>query len=139
MEFRGVDVVVDRRLGVEEIRQGVAAVLSVELGRVSVIDDIAEYPERGDADVVCVITPMSGEFVAVISIQCEPVEVSFSNVLETVQQLSSSLRVTLLAPDSSPDPYSMWLVRPSFPPQRVSLDESALARERYEVRGAARG
>jgi len=135
-EFDGIDIVVDRQLGPDEVRQGITGVLSVEPGRISVISDVADYPERGDADVVCVVTPTSGEFAAVISIQCDPVEVPFSDILEVVQSLSSVFEATVLAPDDDPDPYTMWLVQPHAPRKKVSLDEAALEEERYEVRGA---
>lgn len=133
IEFNGIDILLDRRLGADQIRQGVAAVLSVEPCRVSVIDDVADYPERGSADVVSVVTPTSGEFAAVVSIQCEPMTLPFVNVWEVVEQLSAVLEAKVLVPSDGPDPYLMWLVQPDLPRRLVSLDADALEDDRYEI------
>lgn len=134
--FDGIDIVVDRELGPDGLRRGIADVLSVPPGRVSVILDVAEYPERGDADVVCIVTGTSGQFATVISIQCDPIELPFSDFLEVAQCLSAAFEVTMLAPGDGPDPYTMWLVQPHAPRKKVGLVEAALQDDRYEIRGA---
>jgi hypothetical protein len=133
IRFSGVDIVLHRRLGADPIRRGIAAALSVETAKVSVIDDVAHYPERAAADVVCVTTAISGDFAEVVSIQCEPKELPFASILEVVQRESSALGTAVLAPDDGPDPYVMWLVQPHLAPRQVSLDAAAFEDDRYEI------
>lgn len=134
IEFGGIDIVLDRKLGDERTRDGVAAALSVETARVVVIHDMAQYPERQSADVVCVVTQTSGDFAEVVSIQCAPMKLPFARILDVVARLSSALQVRILAPDEGPNPYFMWLVEPEHSPIQVALDEAALEDERYEIR-----
>lgn len=133
IEFRGIDIVLDRSPGKDRIRDSIAVVLSVEPARVAVVHDMRHYPEQRTADVVCVVTPTSGDFAEVVSIQCESMKLGFGHALEVVSQLSSILPARILAPDDSPDPYRMWLVEPSRTPVRVALNETALDAERYEI------
>lgn len=134
MVFSGIDIVLDRTLDADQIRRGIADVLSVEPDRVSVIDNVAEYPERGSADVVNVVTPVSGDFAAVVSINCEPLTLPFADVLDVVEQLSASLKIKILVPFDGPDPYLMWLIQPDLPRKLVGLDVDALAADSYEIR-----
>lgn len=104
--------------------------MSVDAARVAVIRDV---PEREVADIVCVVTPTSGDFVELVSIQCAPMELRIVGVLEVVQHLASVLQAKILAPDEGPNPYLMWLVEPDRQPRRVALNEAALENDRYEV------
>ena len=138
MEFRGTDAVFESQIGVERIKQAVAAVLSLPPSRVSIIDNIADYPERASADVVCLLTRTLGDFTLAVSIQCDPVHISLSKELDVVQRLVDALGVAALTPDDSPLPTSMWFVSPNATPERVSVDDSALDDGRFEIRHAPR-
>ena len=134
MAFTGIDVVLEQKLETDRIRQGVAAALAVEFGRVSVIEDVADYPERDAASVVCVVTPTSGEFADVVSIQCESLKLPFTDALAVAEQLSSTLETRLLVPADDPNPYLMWLVQPDLSRRQVFMDEAAFEHDRYEIR-----
>jgi hypothetical protein len=132
--FSGVDVVIDRQVGEDEIRESLAHVLPIDAARISVIDDVAKYPERTAADIVCITTSSAGEFAQVLSIQCEPVELPGRSTADVLQQLATTLNAKLLMPDEGDDPYVMWLLQPRLAPRRVALDEAALDEDRYEIR-----
>lgn len=138
MRFHGVDVLTQSRVEAGRLRQGVASVLSLEGHRVSVIRDVACYPERGAADVVCVVTPIQGDFSDSVSIQCDPIEAPVSSIIEFAQRLSVALGSAVLVPDEGHDPYVMWHVDLSGGCRKVSLDESALESDTYKVRDLAR-
>lgn len=132
--FSGVDVVIDRKLDDDEIRECLAHVFAINAARVSIIDDVAKYPERTAADIVCITTLNPGEFVQILSIQCEPIELPERSVADVFQQIASILNVRLLMPDEGEDPYVMWLLQPHLAPRRVALDVAALDEDRYEIR-----
>jgi hypothetical protein len=126
-----VDLVVERHLSSQEISDGIAKVLSIEPTRVAVIEDMAEYPNRAAADVVCVATPALGQFAQVLSIQCRPMAVG--SYIEVSQRVADTLKVAVLVPSEGSDPYVMWLVRPNIGPELVSLNAAALDDDRYIV------
>jgi hypothetical protein len=132
--FSGVDVVIDRKLDDDEIRECFARVFAINAARVSIIDDVAQYPERTAADIVCITTLNPGEFVQTLSIQCQPIELPERSVADVLQQIASLLNVRLLMPDEGEDPYVMWLLQPRLAPRRVALDVAALDEDRYEIR-----
>ena len=132
--FSGVDVVVDRRLGDDEIRECLAQATPVGKERISVIDDVANYPAQSAADIVCVVTPNPGQFSLVLSIQCEPLELPGERTADLIHQLATILEAKILMPDDGDDPYVMWLVQPNAAPKRVALDEAAFDEDRYEIR-----
>lgn len=135
IEFSGIDIVLDRMAGDDQLRNAVAATLSIEAARVAVIHDMADYPEGEAADVVCVLTQASGEFIQVVSIQCEPVTLRDAAILDVVGRLSSVLHARILAPDEGPDADLMWLLEPGRAPVRVELDADALDGGAYQLRG----
>lgn len=132
--FSGVDVVIDRKLDDDEIRECLAHVFAINAARVSIIDDVAKYPERAAADIVCITTLNPGEFVQILSIQCEPIELPERSVADVLQQIASILNVRLLMPDEGEGPYVMWILQPHLAPRRVALDVAALDEDRYEIR-----
>jgi hypothetical protein len=131
--FSGIDILLDQTLGRDQLCHGVSAVLSVPAARVAVIHDVAQYPERGTADIVCVVTPTTGDFVELVSIQCETMVLRDVTVIDLVQRLASQLQAKILAPVDGPDPYLMWLVEPHREPRHVGLNVAALDQNRYEL------
>lgn len=132
--FSGIDIVIDVRLRPDQIRDAVASAVSVPARRVAVIYDLAKYPARESADVVCVVSGAAGHFVELISLQCEPMTLPFLHALDVVARFCSTVRVKALAPDDGPDPYLMWLVEPDRPPSQVAVDPAALDDHRYVIR-----
>jgi hypothetical protein len=133
IQFDGIDLVSSRSIPAPLIRRGLGIALGVPAERISVIDDVAKYPHPGQANVVCVISALRGDFPLMISIQCQPMAIDVMDALGLAQQISSQLGIALLAPDQGPDPYVMWLVQASAPPVRVSLDAEAFDDNRYRV------
>lgn len=134
IDFSGVDIVLEKRLEADVFKEALSKILSLPVHRISVIDDIDRYPERGTADVVCVISPVAGQFAAVLSIQNGPIRLPLETPLEVTQQLASALKLKCLTPKEGVDPYLMWLVLPDSTPAAVALDPKALDEERYIVR-----
>jgi hypothetical protein len=100
---------------------------------VILIDDVSKYPEPGLADVVCVISPVAGDFENLISIQSNRLLLPCETVIAFVQQLSRGLDSRLLVPDEDVDPYSMLLISGDHPPVRIGLEPSELDEGRYIV------
>jgi hypothetical protein len=133
IEFKGIDVVAERKIDSAEIRHALMESLSVVEERIIVIYDMGDYPQSGAADVVCVISPVDGEFSSLLSIQTDGLTLPYNGVLELVQRLAEILRTRCLVPDEGLDPYVMWLASPGQPVQRVGLDVAALNEDRYVV------
>jgi len=128
-----MDVVAEKPVGTETLKRVLAKVLSVSARRIAVIDDMANYPERTSADVVCVITPVAGQYSVMLSIQCNPLDLA-DGPIELGQRLAVELGFRFLLPDDGPDPYVMWMVQPDAPAQTVFLEPEALDGERYVIR-----
>jgi hypothetical protein len=69
IEFNGIDIILQHRLDDDCVRRTLAAALRVPEGRVALIDDVSDYPNAGDADVVGVASSVGGEFTHLLSIQ----------------------------------------------------------------------
>lgn len=105
----GTDVLFDRMIDHTRLREAVARAMSIPADRVAVIDDIANYPKRADADCVCLTTRPGGEFPMRVAIDCEDTCAAVK-VQDLAVQLAVSAHSRCLVPDSSPNPYSMILI-----------------------------
>jgi hypothetical protein len=129
----GFDLVVERVVDAEVIRAALAKVFALPAERISIIDDLANYPERGAADIVCVVSPVIGEFAALLSIQSEPLQVPAETPLDVARVLAAVLGTRCLLPRDGVNPFLMWLVLPDSTASGVALDPEALAEERYVI------
>lgn len=130
--FHGMDVVAEKPVNPEILQRALATVLSVPTHRIAVINDTANYPERAAADVVCVITPIAGQYSVMFSIQCDPLDLADAPI-DIGRRLAVELGFRCLLPDDRPDPYTMWMVQPGAPAMPVFLDSDALENEQYVI------
>jgi hypothetical protein len=134
IDFDGIDIVVQHRPEDDIVRRALAAVLGVPGARVVVIDDVTDYPEAGAADVVCVCSPLEGEFARLLSVQVERLPLPYESPAHLMQRFSDILDVQCLSPyDGDMSPYVMWSFSPGKPPGKVALDPVALDEGRYVV------
>ncbi len=131
IEFRGVDIVVERQVDDVRVRLALAQSLLVSEHRVAMIGEIENYPERRTADVVCVASPVEGDFSRILSIQTERLTLPYDTTVELVQRLGRILQTRCLVPNEGLDPYVMWLVSPDGSSERVELDVAAFDEDRY--------
>ncbi|MEQ1572033.1 MAG: hypothetical protein ABMA64_40775, partial [Myxococcota bacterium] len=105
----GVDVLIDRD-GVSELelRDALAQVVSVSHDRVSVIDEIKNYPFREEADVVCTVSKVEGQFPTLLSIDGTG---SCEDALLLVERLSGALEAGCLTGTDDVNPYAMWYIK----------------------------
>lgn len=133
VEFRGIDVVIERVASDDEIKTALASALSVSQERVAVIDDVAKYPEVSAADVVCVVSPTRGGFASILSIDATCITLPGEDNFGPAQGIAENLRTRCLIPDDGPNPYVMWLISLNQSPRQVSLDVAALDEDRYVI------
>lgn len=133
IEFKGIDLVFQRLTDGASLRRALAASIQVPEDRVSVIDDMSDYPDRATADVVGVTTPLEGNYSTMASIQTEPIVLPYDSSLSLVQHICELLNTQCLAPDEGANAYLMWLVSPKAAARRVALDPVALDEGRYEI------
>jgi len=134
MEFNGLDLLVEKPIDEAALCRAIAATLGVPEGRVTVIDDISNYPASEDADVVCVVSSVEGEFSLLVSIQVNKLALPYENTVALTQCLAEQLSAACLIPDEDDvDPYNMWLVLPGSEPRRVGVDPVALDQDRYVI------
>jgi hypothetical protein len=133
IEFKGIDLVFQRLTDHASLRRALVASLQVAEDRVSVVDDMSEYPDRATTDVVGVTTPLEGDYSTMVSIQNEPIALPYDSSLSLVQHVCELLDTQCLAPDEGANPYLMWLVSPKAAARRVALDPVALDEGRYEI------
>ncbi len=131
IDFAGVDLIIEKAGNVGVIRGALAKVFALPAHRISIIDDLANYPERNAADIVCVVTPIAGEFAAILSIQNAKMYVPADTLVDVARRLASALGTRCLLPQEGVNPYLMWMVLPDSTASAVALDPDALADERY--------
>lgn len=134
IEFSGMDIIVKQPMPDEHIRLAISSVLHVPEERVAMIDDMTHYPERQDADAVCVSSSVEGEFSRLLSIQAGLSMLPYETHTQFLQSLCEQLGTQYITPDDQDDnPYVMWLVSPGTTPGRIGLDPVALDEGRYII------
>ena len=134
IEFNGIDIIVQYRPPHVSVRRALAAALWVSEERVVVIDDVSDYPEAGAADIVCVSSPVEGEFAGLLSIQVERLVVPCDTHEQLVRRLCDALDTQCLVPDNEREnPYLMWWISPGFAPRKIGIDPVAFDEGRYVV------
>lgn len=134
MEFNGIDIVVRYRPSDVSVRRALAAALAVSEGRVVVLDDVIHYPEVGAADIVCVSSPLEGEFTGLLSIQAERLVVPCETHEQLMRRLCDVLGTQCLVPDDEQkNPYLMWSFSPGAAPRKIGLDPVAFDDGRYVI------
>jgi hypothetical protein len=131
MTFRGVDLILEHSVDTEKLRQALQSVFAVPAECISIINDITQYPKQEDAQIVCVMTPVAGDFTLLLSIQANLVLKGSEDMLALVQLICNDLGCRCLTPDEGPDPYTVWVITPYAPPQRAQLDVMQLDQNRH--------
>lgn len=134
IEFNGIDIIVQHRPPDVSVRRALAAALAVSEERVVVIGDVSDYPEVGAAGVVCVASPLEGEFTGLLSIQVERLVVPCDTHEQLVRRFCDALGTQCLVPDDEQkDPYLMWAISPGAAPRKVGLDPVAFDDGQYII------
>ena len=116
----GFDLIIKNRVLLPEIRKALSAVFGLPEGCVFAIEG---YPEETLSDSVKILsmsTEVGGDFQTHLSIELLDSEVRVDFTL-IAARLSHELKSECLFPDSSENPYSMWLISPDFSNRRVNL------------------
>jgi hypothetical protein len=99
IDCNGMDIVIQHDLGDEVVRRALAATFLVPEGRISIIDDVGDYPRSGDFDVVCVSSQVEGEFARLLSIQSNHVALPYETRAQLTQALCEHLGIQYITPD----------------------------------------
>jgi hypothetical protein len=135
--FEGVDVIVQHPIHNDDTRRALAVTLGVPEDRIAIIENVTGYPDTGAADIVCVSSPVNGDFAGLLSVQVGHLEVAFESITQLIQRFSGLLSTPCLIPDEdSANPYLMWSIAPGSVPRRVALDPLALEEGRYVIAGS---
>jgi hypothetical protein len=129
--FKGVDLLIDCWASSDSLKVALETSLGVARERIFVIRDLADYPRHNKADLVCVVTPLKGEFHTLLSLQTDGIEAEYNALPGLIQRVCNILGCRCLLPDVGPEPYSMLLLSDNMPPERVELDPEALDQGRY--------
>ena len=130
-EFSGFDLVIKDPVSESKLRSALAEAFGVPEARTSVIDDIADYPEKEEADLVGVRTAVEGDFTSLVSIHTEPRALPYPEEHEIAQVISAKLGSDCLLPDESENPYAMYYIPVSGSVSRVFLDDEQAEEGRY--------
>ena len=130
-EFSGFDLVVKDPVGDQRLRSALARVFRVPETRTSIIKDIADYPEKVDADLVGVRSALKGDFLLLLSIHTEPRTLPYSEEYEVAQAMSAELESDCLLPDESENPNAMYYIPVAGSGSRVCLDDEQEEEGRY--------
>jgi hypothetical protein len=134
IEFNGIDIILQHRLDDDRVRRTLATALRVPEGRVALINDMSDYPNSGDADVVGVASSVEGEFTHLLSVQAEHLTLPYETRAQLMQALAEALGSQYLTPDDDDeDPYFMWLISPGTGRGKVGLEPIALDEGRYVI------
>ena len=133
IDFNGIDIL-DGDIDDATLHRGLACALTLPENRVRIIHDISDYPERGTADAVGVVSSIEGDFPLLLSVQATPLQLAYDDALGPIREFCSTTGARCLVPDDEHNPYTMWLVSPDRRTQSVSLDPAALDNERYVLR-----
>jgi hypothetical protein len=136
IEFDGTDLIIVKMVDNATLRRALASSLAIPEDRIAVIDDVAQYPESSVADVVCVTSPVSGQFSKLVSIQTKTCRLPHDSSLDLMRQICEPLDTRCLVPDEGLNPYCMWLFVPGEAPRQVGLDPVAMDEDRYVLRTA---
>lgn len=133
IEFGGVDIVAQRRPDDGRLRSALAAIFGIPETRVLLIEDVSGYTESAIAEVVCLSTPVEGEFACLLSIDITRRELPYDTREQLLQRLCESLSVPFLAPDEDINPYIFWLYSTESVPVKVGIDTDAFDHNRYLI------
>jgi hypothetical protein len=127
--FQGIDVVLSERVEPLRLQACLASVLAIPALEIAIIDDVADYP--AEPRVVCVTSPVDGEFRELVSIQHAPLQVEVDTLAELMAKLARSLGTSLLFPDEDINPFTVYVVGADGSQRRASLVPDALDRGTY--------
>lgn len=132
------DIVVDRSLREDEIREGMKTMFGIDSRQIAVISSIAEIIGVGDARVACAVSPLPGPFCTMLSVYILDAEMPAPTPLEAVAKFCTALQCCCLVADDSPNPYSAWLMSASGEAHQVYLRPSNLDRNEYVISSRGR-
>lgn len=116
------EFLVDTTLTDAEVRDGLGQLFQVPHQNILVTDDIAEVEVTTQVQILCEITPVSGDFSLKVSVYLrDPDLEQYGNELN-IKQLCGILRCKCLLPDTSPNPYSWHLIEGLDNEWQVYLD-----------------
>jgi hypothetical protein len=139
MDRFAVDVLVDREaIPAADLRDALSLAVGVPGSRVSLITDVEEYPGKEQADVVCLVSSVSGQFPTLLSIDGRRPD-GAEDVLLLVERFAGALQAVCLVGTEDPNPFAMWRVEEGPPRQRVFLVPEAMERGEYDLDGRCPG
>jgi hypothetical protein len=128
------DVVVKRSLCDQEIAKGLAAAFGISLDQIVVRRNEGDFPEPGEARVLCVVSERRSGFRLILSIFTYFAEARHDPV-SVLREFARSSQTEILLSDDSVDPYTMTQIMPSGELARATLDVERLDNEdEYHVR-----
>ncbi len=130
-KFSGFDLVIKDAISMQALRCALAHAFRVLESRIRMVDDISDYPEKKEADVVGVRSEVEGDFTYLISIHTEPRTLPYSSEHELAQAISAEIGSDCLLPDNSENPYAMYYIPVAGSVSRVFLDDQHEEEGRY--------
>lgn len=133
----GHDILVNRRLSEDEIRDAIATTLGVSPEAIFVFDGDAG-PPHDDADgtsITVMHVATDGDFVMLLNVDARtPERATWAESLDpvlTIQRFCDYLGVEAIVDDGTADPYAGLYLRPGHLPQLVEFDVDELDADRY--------
>ena len=98
IDFDGMDIVIQTPRDDDQVRRALSTALLMPPERVAVINDVGDYPETGAADVVCVTSPVDGEFTRLLSVQVSHQALPYDSREQLMQRICDVLDTRCLVP-----------------------------------------
>ena len=133
IQFSGFDILLERIVSSGTLARAISEVFSLSVDRIGVIgiDDLP--PDSSKSDIACVCSILSGDFPFLVSISTVTRDVAAMAEIELAQRLAVVLDVSLLLEFPGNDPYLMWYVTPTKPPEKVGIDPDLHERDAYRI------
>jgi hypothetical protein len=119
------DIVIDRLLSDHEIAHALSDAFGVQPSEVLVGHDEHDFPDPGQAQVICMSSTLGGGFPQLLSIYLYGATGSLQTI-DIIKNMCTKSNFSCLFDDGSPNPYTMNLATRAGEVRRVNIDPDLL-------------
>lgn len=133
IKFYGFDILIGRLVDEETLIQIFSNVFSISKERISITSDLSFLLNNQNPDIVCLRSPVYGDFFEQLSISCN-LELKFSSEFEILTLLADRFQTKCIISDDSINPFTMWCAVPgNNKVELVMLNPHKIDEDYYEL------